>query len=181
MLAADPGVVELDAALVFAPAPGCREPGTLLIPALEGSTLPGCEEEWPGVAWWMLNCGGLAAYGCCGCCWYASGVYCKGGALDGRRAWARRGVVYCCESGAGGGLAIANLGGCRGQGTGVSLVGRCAGGWRLLTHSYSSAQLTLADHVGVSRMLKSSGDISARLFTTTTTTTRRHGSRREND
>ena len=34
-------------------------------------------------------------------------MYCKGGALDGRRAWPRRGVLYCCGSGAGAELAMA--------------------------------------------------------------------------
>lgn len=62
MLAAEPGVAELEAVVLrFAPAPGWSEPGTLLMPALEGSTLAGWEAGWLGVAWWMLNCGGLAA------------------------------------------------------------------------------------------------------------------------
>lgn len=61
MLVAEPGAPELDVALTFAPAPGWRAPGTLLMPALEGSTLAGWEEGWLGVAWWRLNCGGLLA------------------------------------------------------------------------------------------------------------------------
>lgn len=69
----------------------------------------------------MLNCGGPPEYGCCGC-WYASGVYCKGGALDGRRAWPRRGVLYCGASGAGAELAMATGGAVFGQG----VVGVCS-------------------------------------------------------
>jgi hypothetical protein len=43
MLVADAGAAELGVVLTFAPAPGWREPGTLLIPALEGSTPAGWE------------------------------------------------------------------------------------------------------------------------------------------
>lgn len=35
MFVAEPGAVELAADLTFAPAPGCKEPGTLLTPALD--------------------------------------------------------------------------------------------------------------------------------------------------
>ena len=174
-MAADPGAAELDAVLVLAPAPGWREPGTLLMPAFEGSTLAGWEDDCPGVAWWILNCGGLAAYGCWGaCCWYASGVYCKGGALDGRRAWARRGVVYCCESGPGAELAIAK-GVARSRDRGivrqsVCCVLPCAG---VCSPIHFGPTHTAADHVGVSggRRLKFDGDISACLFASTTATT----------
>ena len=49
-------------------------------------------------------------------------MYCKGGALDGRRAWPRRGVLYCCGSGAGAELAMAAVVAMFGQG----VVGVCS-------------------------------------------------------
>lgn len=64
MLVADAGPAEFGAVdLTFAPAPGCREPGTLFMLAPGG-----WEADWPGVAWWRLKVGGgLAERGCCGC------------------------------------------------------------------------------------------------------------------
>ena len=59
----DAGAVELGADdLTLAPAPGCREPGTLLIPALalDGRTVGGRDPdpEAECVGGWMLKAGG---------------------------------------------------------------------------------------------------------------------------
>jgi len=61
MLGVDAGAVELGADdLTLAPAPGCKEPGTLLIPApaLDGRMAEGREPEPELVGGWMLKAGG---------------------------------------------------------------------------------------------------------------------------